>query len=191
MGLFIGKPERYDQLSMLTPDQQSLQNNRLGALQAPGAGGAFGGVADTYRDYMDPNGQAYQSFASPYQRQYNEEIIPGLAEQFAGMGSGALSSSGFANSAAREGTNLTERLAALRSNLRMQGAQGMATMANQSLQPTMQNIHRPATEGFVPGFLKAAAPGIGMALAGGVPGMAGEVLTTLMGLLNQKPPIAG
>jgi hypothetical protein len=190
MGLFSGRPERFDQISMLTPEQQALQSNRIGALQAPGAGGAFGGVADAYRDYLDPNGQAYQSFAAPYQRQYNEEIIPGLAEQFAGMGSGALSSSGFSNSAAREGTNLTERLAALRANLRMQGAQGLSMLGQQSLTPTVENIHRPATQGFLPQFLQGAAPGIGMALGsalGPLGSLAGAGLSSLWSRLNQNP----
>jgi hypothetical protein len=164
MGLFYGKPEKFQQLSTLNKGQQGLQSQLLASLQGQGAGGAFGDIADYYRSLMDPSSDAARAFEAPMMREYNEDIIPGLAEQFAGMGSGAMSSSGFQNAAMREGTNLAERLAAMRQGLRQQGAQGLGGLTMQGMQPTVENVHRPATSGFLPGLLQAAAPGIGMAL---------------------------
>ena len=164
MGLFFGKPEKFQQLSNLNKGQQNLQQQLLMALQGQGAGGAFGDIADYYRSLMDPSSDAAKAFEAPMMREYNEDIIPGLAEQFAGMGSGAMSSSGFQNAAMREGTNLSERLAAMRQGLRQQGAQGLSGLTMQGMQPSIENIHRPATSGLFGGILQAAAPAAGMAL---------------------------
>lgn len=80
-------------------------------------------LADYYRNIMQPGGEAYQAFSAPMMRQFNEQIMPGIAEQFAGVG--GLSSSGFQQAATGAGAGLAERLAALQAGLQMQGAQGL------------------------------------------------------------------
>ena len=70
---------------------------------------------------MSQNPEMMKQFEAPYMRQFNEQIMPNIAEQFAGAG--ALESSGFQNAAAGAGTDLMERLAALRSGLGMQASQ--------------------------------------------------------------------
>lgn len=74
----------------------------------------------------DPN--AAKQFEAPYMRQFQEEIMPQLAEQYAGAG--AMGSSAFQNAAAHEGGSLMERLAALRGNLGLQ-QQGLGLQAAQ------------------------------------------------------------
>jgi hypothetical protein len=78
---------------------------------------------------MQPGSEAYQAFAAPEMRQFNEEIMPNIAEQFAGVG--GLSSSGFQQQAAQAGSGLAERLAALRANLQFQGAGLQSQLAQQ------------------------------------------------------------
>src|SRR5439155_1733411 len=70
--------------------------------------------------FSDP--QFFDKFEAPLMRQFNEEIGPGLANRYASMGSGgSLGSTGFRNQLAREGSNLSTNLGALRGQLQ-QGA---------------------------------------------------------------------
>jgi hypothetical protein len=73
------------------------------------------------QNLMNPSQESTQQFAAPYMRQFNEQIVPGLANQFAGTGS--LNSSGFQQALGSAGSDLMERLAALKGNLGLQGAQ--------------------------------------------------------------------
>lgn len=115
-------------------NQQPLYQQYQNAMMNQGAGGASGAAADYYRDLLSNDSQTYNQMAAPEMRQFNEEIIPGLSEQFAGMGSGGLSSSGFRNAAVGAGTDLSERLGAMRAQLRAQGAQGLSQMSQFGLQ---------------------------------------------------------
>jgi hypothetical protein len=124
-----------------------------------GAGGSFGTSADYYRDLLSNDSQTMNQLSAPELRQFNEQTIPGLSEQFAGMGSGGLSSSGFRNAAVNAGADLSERLGAIRAQLRSQGAAGLAGLGSQGLGQFNENIQRPGT----PGFLESVAPAIGTA----------------------------
>jgi len=84
-----------------------------------------------YNDLMSPDSQAYQNFAAPQMQQFQQEIVPGIAERFSGMGAGAQSSSAFNQTMAQEGGNLQMRLAQLRSSLQMQGAEGLTNLSQQ------------------------------------------------------------
>jgi hypothetical protein len=160
---FTGTPEKRDQVSRLTPGQMPIQDQLQNAAQERGAGGAFGTSADYYRDLLSNDSADFKAFAAPEQRRFNEQIVPDLAEQFAGMGSGGLSSSGFRNAAVGAGTDLSERLGAIRAQLRQQGAQGLQGIGQQSLVPTSDwQTTQQGTEG----FLGNLSSGIGQAIPG-------------------------
>lgn len=173
--ILFGKKEKMQQPSLLTGPQQQLFDQFLRMLSGQETGGMMGDVGNYYRDLMSPDSQAYSSFAAPYQRQFREDVIPGLAEQFAGLGSGGLDSSSFRNAAVQAGTDLTERLASLREGLRQQGVSGMSGMFQTGMTPVKENVLRPAT----PGLLGSAAQGIGSGL-GMVGGMWGGNLLSPM-----------
>ncbi len=162
MGFFSGTPEQHKRVSTLLPGaQQDLGNQLFAAGKGRGGGGAFGESADYYRDLLSNDSADFNAFAAPEQRKFNEQTIPGLAEQFAGMGSGGLSSSGFQNAAIGAGTDLSERLGAIRANLRMQGAQGLQNIGQAGLGNFSQDVMtQPGSEG----FLSQAAPAIGTAI---------------------------
>jgi len=124
---FSGSPEKHERVSSLRRDQEPLFKQLQEALQKKGGSGAFGQSADYYRDLLSNDSQTLNQLSAPELRRFNEEIIPDLSEQFAGMGSGGLSSSGFRNAAVNAGTDLSERLGALRAQLRNQGAQGLGS----------------------------------------------------------------
>lgn len=172
-----GTPEKRENVSTLRPEQEQLYQQLQQAGMNPGAGGAFGDAADYYRDLLSNDSQTAQQMQAPEIRQFNEQTIPGLSEQFAGMGSGGLSSSGFRNAAVNAGTDLSERLGAIRANLRQQGAAGLAGIGSQGLQNYSQNmVTQPGSEG----FLSQIAPAVGTAI-GSFAGPAGAAAGNLFG----------
>lgn len=181
--LFKGKPGRYEQRSTLGPEQQGLYQQMQSALQGRGAGGAFGDVADYYRNLLSNENADFDAFAAPEMRRFREEIIPGLSEQFAGMGSGGLTSSGFRNAAVSAGTDLSERLGAIRAQLRQQGAQGLAGLGQFGLSPQFQeNIYRPGQ----PGLIDTAGQALGNAASQFGPGAIGQGFNWLQNRFGNK-----
>jgi len=161
MEILFGRPERTEQVSPFNQQQNQLFNQLMQALGGSGAGGAFGSTADFYRDLLSGDSETAQMMEAPLQRQFQQETIPGLAAQFGGMGSGALSSSGFRNAGVQAGTDLSERLGAIRAGLRQQGAQGLTSLGQQGLQPIQESIIRPREQGLVGGLAQGLAPGLG------------------------------
>lgn len=153
----FGTPEVRENVSTLRPEQEALYQQLQKAGMEEGAGGAWGDSADYYRGLLSDDSADYQAFSAPMLRQYNEEIVPGLSEQFAGMGSGGLSSSGFRNAQIQGATDLSERLGALRANLRMQGAQGLQGIGQAGLGNYSQNM---VTEQGTPGLIQQALPAL-------------------------------
>lgn len=80
---------------------------------------------DFVKQMLDPSSEAYQKFEAPYMRQFNEEIVPGVAERFSQYD--AQDSSAFNQSMGQAASSLSERLAALRT-------QSMGAASNQALQ---------------------------------------------------------
>lgn len=158
---WLGTPEKRENVSTLRPEQEPLYDQAVNAGLKPGAGGAFGTAADYYRNNLSDNPADFDAFAAPQMRQYNEEIAPNIAEQYAGMGSGGLSSSGFQNAMTQGGVDLSERLGAIRANLRHSSAQGLQGIGEVGLRNYSQNmVTEPGTEG----FLSQIAPAIGTAV---------------------------
>lgn len=174
---WTGTPGQWSQQSVLSPGQQSLQQQLLNSAMGRGGTGAFGSAADYYRDLLSNDPAVFDQFAAPEMRRFREEIIPGLAEQFAGMGSGGLSSSGFRNAAVNAGSDLSERLGAIRANLKQQGAQGLFSLGQQGLNPTVENVYTAGQ----PGFLDSLS---GL-VSGGVSGLGG-LSSSLFSLFGKR-----
>lgn len=188
MSWLFGRSGKYRQRSTLGPSQQPLFNQMQSALQGRGAGGAFGNIADYYRGLMSDDSADFQAFAAPEQRRFREETIPGLSEQFAGMGAGNLSSSGFRNAAVSAGTDLSERLGAIRAQLRQQGVQGLQNLAQFGLSPQFTaNYYEPGTTGFM-GYVGQGLGGALAGAAGGIPGMIAGGLSGIMQARQQNQP---
>lgn len=152
-----GTPEKRENVSTLRPEQEPLFNQLQNASQGRGAGGAFGNAADYYYGNIGGTPEDYERFAAPEIRNFSENIMPDIAEQFAGMGSGGLSSSGFQNSAIQAGAGLAERLAAMRANLRSQAAAGLQGIGQAGLGNFSQNMTtQQGSQGILPSLAQAA-----------------------------------
>lgn len=117
-------PAGYRSLSTLSKPQSRVLEQLLGSLggtppniqQSP----LFQSGSSYLSSLLSGNPEATAAFEAPYLRQFNEQIVPGLAERFAGMGAGAQSSSAFNQALGAAGAGLQENLASLREGLRFQ-----------------------------------------------------------------------
>lgn len=176
----FGSPEVRENVSNLRPEQEGLYNQAVNAGMGKGAGGAFGEAADYYRGNLSENPQDMNAFAAPELRRYNEETVPGLSEQFAGMGAGGLSSSGFRNSQVQGATDLSERLAQIRANLRQSSAQGLQNIGQTGLNQYSNNmVTKPGSTGLVQEAIPAA-----LAAGAGYFGGPGAAQATYSGTQN-------
>jgi hypothetical protein len=114
---------------------------------------------------------AYDRFSQPYLQQFQEQIAPRIAEQFAGAG--ALSSSGFGQALGGAGAGLQSQLAQLFSSLQ-QGAAGrqqnqFANLSGLGLGYEPFAYHeKQGSMGFIPQLYSSFAAGLGGAARGGV-----------------------
>jgi len=93
-----------------TPEQEGYLNSLLQHLQ----GGAQNLDLPGNQLQGDQQQNQWQNFSNEAQRNFGQKTIPGLAERFAGMGSGGgLNSSAFANSLSSASSDLQSQLAAL------------------------------------------------------------------------------
>lgn len=87
--------------------------------------------------FNDP--EFFNQFEAPLQRQFQEQTVPDLANRFASMGSGgALGSTGFRNQLAREGSNLSTNIAALRGGMQQQAVPQLLQYAQQPFNNLLQ-----------------------------------------------------
>lgn len=132
--------------------------------QLTNQGGGFQ-QANQYDQGLLGNGpQAFNQFSQPYMQQFQEQMLPQIAERFAGMG--ALSSSGFGQALGGAASNLQAQLAQLFSQLQGQAAgrqQGQFQNLSQvglNYQPFAYHEKQGST-GFVAPFLTGLASGGG------------------------------
>lgn len=154
-GLTSGKGD-VQNVPTRTKQQRQFQENALNqanALQQPGGG--YNQAMQQLQDYLNPESELYKNFEKPYMQQFEQQIVPGLAERFAGFGGGmggGLSSSGFGQAIGAAGGNLMTNLAQMKSQMGRQSINDLLNQYNQlsqtglmqNFQPVMQN---PATFG--------------------------------------------
>jgi len=123
---WLGRDAKIQKLPTGTPQQENFANNLLNQLMQMqsgiygGAQQAFGQGQDYLKGLFGP--EAFQNFSQPYNQQFEQQVLPGIAERFAGFGanSGALSSSGFGQALSGGASDFQSKLAQLFSQLQMQ-----------------------------------------------------------------------
>jgi hypothetical protein len=113
---------RFEKLNRLNPEQEAALSNILGGVNQnnlnPQAQPTYQAGENYLQNLLSNSNDAFSKFEAPYKRQFEEEIIPQIAERFTGQN--ARNSSAFRNALGQQGAALSERLAALREGLRMQ-----------------------------------------------------------------------
>lgn len=125
MSFLTGSSSKLKKFETLNKQQKATLHDLLSQLDF--------GSSMTEMSPMFQQGQSYLSsllsqdpemmkrFEAPYMRQFNEEIVPGLAERFSSLG--ARNSSGFNQAMGQQAGSLAERLASMRANLGMNASQ--------------------------------------------------------------------
>lgn len=125
----FGPKDRPEKLLTMNKGQQGLLAQLIKMFNPSGQLGQGNQKAMSYQQQlMDPSSEAVNQFAQPYMNEFNQRTIPGLAEQFAGLGGGmggGLSSSGFGQALGAAGGNLQTQLAALKAGLGQQAGQSL------------------------------------------------------------------
>lgn len=124
-------------------------------------------------------------FEQPLMQQFEQQIIPGIAERFAGMGTGAGAggSSAMYNSMGQAGNNLMGQLGAMKGNMQMQGLGQALQYSQQPYQNMLGGLnvntqaYQPGSQGMLAPILSAVAGGLsggmGMGMAGPLMNMFG------------------
>lgn len=177
----FGKKEKMEQVPTMDQGQQDLLSQLLGGLSGQGGGGgALGGGMDFLQKLL--SGDTSQ-FEQPLMREFQENIIPQLAERFAGAGSGAQDSSAFQQSLGSAGAGLSERLGALRGGLQQQGLGQLSNLMNMGLgSKSFENVLHQGS----PGFLGSLAPGVGSSLGFMMHGGIGSGIGNLFNLMTRS-----
>ena len=156
LGYLFGKGERTQQLPLLTPQQQSLQQQQIGGVseQLPQMFQYLQKILSGDQELMD-------QFQAPSERAFREKTIPTIMERFSGMG--AQESSGFQQAIAGAGQRLQEGQAAQRAGLKGDAMNYLMQLMNQSRQPSFENLYSPATSGILAPIAEGAGQAGGMA----------------------------
>ncbi len=168
----LGKEDSFKKLPTMNQGQQSLFSNLLNMLNGGqgdqmgqgGQGGGQGALAQAMglsQGFLDPNSEQYKNFEAPYMNQFEQQIMPMIAERFAGMGGGmggGLSSSGFGQALGGAGAGLQAQLAGMKGQMQRQSIGDILGMTQFGLQQQpFAYGHQQASPGFLPQLFGAGA----------------------------------
>ena len=156
--VIFGKKQEEKQIQKYDPAQQQALSQML-QMAMSGAGTGFQNIMNI----LGGGEEAFTAFESPIKRQFQEEIIPEISEQFAGAG--ALDSSGFGPQLARASEGLSETLSAQRANLQSNAMQQLMQMLGVGLGEKTDTLVTPGSPGIL-GDLVGAAGKAGAAYMG-------------------------
>lgn len=168
--LFGGHKEKTKQLPTMNPQQLQLLQQILGGLTGQGGGGGpLGEGFDYLSQILSGDPEALKEFEAPYMRQFQEQTVPGLAERFSSLGSGAQGSSAFGQALGSAGAGLSENLAAMRGGLKQNALSQLMNFSQMGMgaQPFAYQ-HTPARPGFFGSLMPGIGSGIGMGMGSGL-----------------------
>src|ERR1700679_743115 len=135
----FGSPDKLKKVATGTNAQRGLHNNILSQAMNLSQGGGYDQAQQYYNSLLQPGSDAFQNFLAPFMQQFEEQILPQIAERFAGAG--ALSSSGFGQALGGASAGLQSQLAQLFSQLQSQAAGQQYSQFNQLSQTGLN--HKP------------------------------------------------
>jgi len=170
-------PAGYSSFSTGTKGQSNFLQQLLSSLQGQstniGQNPLFQQGSNYLQQLLSGSPESSAAFEAPAMRQFNEQIIPGLAERFSGLGAGAQSSSAFQQALGQAGAGLSENLQALRSGLQFGGLGHALGYSQQPISNllgfgqlglgTQMKGYAPKQPGFLQQLLSALAGGAGQA----------------------------
>lgn len=155
--MLFGRSPEMKQASKFTPQQQDFQSMLLQML-----GGPTGEGMNWLQQILGGDESAFAEFEAPIKRQFEQEVVPGIAERFAGMGTGgAQNSSAMQQTMGRAGQELSENLAAMRAGLKSDALSKLAGLMGIGQQQGVENMYQPYEPGVFDQFARGAGAGAG------------------------------
>lgn len=115
---------------------------------------------------LQNNPLSFAPIKQQYEKQFNEEVIPTLAERFAGN----LSSGAFKGALGNTTSDFYSKLAGLESQYNLGARQQGLRELLSTLNPEFENLLQPRQPGFLENLGVAASQGLGSYLTGGISG---------------------
>lgn len=152
MDFLFGKGERTQQVPRFSRTQQNALNSLLSGAQQQLPQGL-----DFLSSLLSPGMEDESIYERPAMRQFEEQIIPGIAERFTkNFGTGSSRSSAFGQQLGQAGARLSEALAAQRAGRGAQRSQlglgalsQLQSLLGAGLTPQFETLLRPAQQGFL------------------------------------------
>lgn len=178
---FLGQPGRIEAVPTGTQQQQDLISQLLGGLTGQQfGGGPLGAGLQNIFGLLSGAPEALEAFQAPALRQFQERIIPGIAEQFSGAGTG--DSSAFGQQLGAAGAGLAERLSAQRGGLQQQALSQLQGLLGLAQRPQFEPTAIPGSRGLLQPLAEGLGGGLGQ--LGGI-GLGGGILKLLSGLFGK------
>lgn len=176
----FGSSDKFSKLNNYNQGQNQNLNQLTDLTQQGGQGASD--VLKYLMQFMDPNSDVYKNFEAPYRQEFEQETVPGLAEQYAGKG--ALSSSGFGQALGSAGAGLQTKLAALKAGMQRQAGQDIFSQYNQQSNQSLNARpfdykQKEGTGGILNNAISAYAGGVGG--GGGFGGLMQQLMQMIQG----------
>lgn len=164
MNFLFGKGEQLQQVPRFTQPQQDI----FSQLQQ-GAGEALPAGFEQLLAMLTQDPQAAQQFEAPAMRQFEEQILPTIAERFTGvLGEGAQRSSAFGQQLGQAGAGLAESLQAQRGGRQQNALTQLMQLMQTGLTPQFQTLLRQRQPGLLETGAKGAIKAAPSLLYGGI-----------------------
>jgi hypothetical protein len=164
------------QINKYTGNQQNQLQNVLGM--------AMGGL----QQGKMPGGISFEPIAQQAMTNFNQNIIPSIAERFTAMGGGQRSSA-FQGALGGAGAGLAENLASMKSQYNMQLLPILMQMLQMGTTPQYENMYLPGQQGILQSGLESLLHGAGAAAGGALTGGGwGALMSGIQGLFGKKQP---
>lgn len=168
----FGQRDQNRQLPTINPQQQQALQGYFGNPIQNNPNYQSG--ADYLQRLLSNDPELMQQMQAPYLQNFEQNIVPGIANRFAGMGtgSGGLNSSGLYNSLGQAGRDLQTQLAGLHSQNQLQGLGQSLNYAQQPYSNALagigirpfENVYQPGNTGLFgqagQGFAQGAGLGV-------------------------------
>ena len=164
MDFLFGKGEQLQQVPRFTQPQEDI----FSQLQQ-GVGGALPAGFEQLLSILSGTPEAAKQFEAPAMRQFEEQILPTIAERFTGLlGEGAQRSSAFGQQLGQAGAGLAEKLQAQRGGRQQNALTQLMQLMQTGLTPQFQTLLRERQPGLLETGVKGAAKMAPSLLYGGI-----------------------
>jgi hypothetical protein len=162
LGFLLGSGEKTKEFQRYNPQQEQVLNMLLGGAQQQLPQGF-----EFLQNILSQSPEAMQAFERPALRQFEEQILPTIAERFTGMGIGSSRSSAFGQQLGAAGAGLSENLQAQRAGLGSNALTQLLGILSSGLAPRFDRQIRPRQSGLLEQLAGNAATAAGQAIGSG------------------------